>query len=627
MATISGVQGYWQVDLVVNENTITSSDIENNTSSANWELWIRRTYASDYPMYGTPSIVINISGKEAYRNSSKYYPISNITHNGVLLETGTVYGLEHNDDGTIKSNQISFSWTGSGFSPNNVSASGTYSTATIPRATKATDISVYVEDTATISLDYKSSTFTHDVLMEFGSLSYYIAYNGLLVPADSPYRRITAGVSSVTLNAVPGFYNQFTGKEATGKITITTYDSSASNANIIGTSEGKLTVKCSDKCMPSLSTTDVIDINPISVSASGDKTYLIAGKSTAKVSVNVDASGGTNDNNTTVTSIIINGIEAKNSFVEIPNVTGNVFEVEMSNSRGFTSTEYFGNGGKFISYFDPTFTGSVKRIEPTTGEVRMTFSGKYYKDIINIPNNRNNTLELTYVYRKKGSSDWVTPENPVISGWSETENGYEGTFVFPTNFDYRSQFEILVYYTDTFGARSNDPFVVVRGFPVFWWSSDTFNINGKLRVNNREVVPPEDKIKNTKTSGTTDAYSVDYINLLHAYSTEERVVGTWIDGKPLYEKTFKITSTITNNDALAHNIKNVSVIWVDNAFVQNYNSNKLSYTLPVTYYGTDLGKDELSMYADDTYIVFKVQTAWGEGWSKYVTLRYTKTTD
>ena len=626
MASISGVQGYWRVELKVTENTITEENIKNNDSSANWELWVYRTYASNYPIYGTPTIVITISGKEAHKES-KYYAIDSVTDAGKLVVSGTVTGLEHNDDGTIKNNQISFSWTGSGFSPNNVSASGTYSTATIPRATKATDISVYVEDTATISLDYKSSTFTHDVLMEFGSLSYYIAYNGLLVPADSPYRRITAGVSSVTLNAVPGFYNQFTGKEATGKITITTYDSSASNANIIGTSEGKLTVKCSDKCMPSLSTTDVVDINPISVSASGDERYLIAGKSTAKVSVNVDASGGTNDNNTTVTSITINGIEAKNSFVEIPNVTGNVFEVIMINSRGFTSTEYFGNGGRFISYFDPTFTGSVKRVEPTTGKVRITFSGKYYKDIINIPNNRNNTLELTYVYRKKGSSYWVTPENPVISGWSETENGYEGTFVFPTNFDYRSQFEILVYYTDTFGARSNDPFVVVRGFPVFWWSSDTFNINGKLRVNNREVVPPEDKIKNTKTSGTTDAYSVDYINLLHAYSTEERVVGTWIDGKPLYEKTFKITSNITNNDALAHNIKNVSIIWVDNAFVQNYNSNKLSYTLPITYYGTDLGKDELSMYADDTYIVFKVQTSWGEGWSKYVTLRYTKTTD
>lgn len=31
---------------------------------------------------------------------------------------------------------------------------------------------------------------------------------------------------------------------------------------------------------------------------------------------------------------------------------------------------------------------------------------------------------------------------------------------------------------------------------------------------------------------------IDLPNGLHNYSTEEQVVGTWIDGKPIYEKTF-----------------------------------------------------------------------------------------
>lgn len=33
--------------------------------------------------------------------------------------------------------------------------------------------------------------------------------------------------------------------------------------------------------------------------------------------------------------------------------------------------------------------------------------------------------------------------------------------------------------------------------------------------------------------------------LAHHYSTSEKVIGTWIDGKPLYEKTFNLTSGIT----------------------------------------------------------------------------------
>ena len=158
MATISGVQGYWQVDLIVNENAISDSNIASNTSSANWELWIRRTYASDFPMYGTPTINITISGKTAY-SGSPYFAIGSITANGVRLLNGTVNDLEHNDDGTIKNNVASFTWTGSGFSPNSVSGSGTYPTATIPRKTPAPNIEAYVEDYGSLILEPKSSGF------------------------------------------------------------------------------------------------------------------------------------------------------------------------------------------------------------------------------------------------------------------------------------------------------------------------------------------------------------------------------------------------------------------------------------------------------------------------------------
>ena len=33
---------------------------------------------------------------------------------------------------------------------------------------------------------------------------------------------------------------------------------------------------------------------------------------------------------------------------------------------------------------------------------------------------------------------------------------------------------------------------------------------------------------------------------MHEYSTDEQVVGTWIDGKTLYEKSFSVTSPVEN---------------------------------------------------------------------------------
>lgn len=50
---------------------------------------------------------------------------------------------------------------------------------------------------------------------------------------------------------------------------------------------------------------------------------------------------------------------------------------------------------------------------------------------------------------------------------------------------------------------------------------------------------------------------------LHHYSTTEHVIGTWIDGKPLYEKTCVFTLTQNNGKTVknySHNIANIETI-------------------------------------------------------------------
>ena len=45
------------------------------------------------------------------------------------------------------------------------------------------------------------------------------------------------------------------------------------------------------------------------------------------------------------------------------------------------------------------------------------------------------------------------------------------------------------------------------------------------------------QVVNTYSDSQEDTYSCDYENKLRTYSTEEKVVGTWVNGKPLYGKT------------------------------------------------------------------------------------------
>ena len=106
----------------------------------------------------------------------------------------------------------------------------------------------------------------------------------------------------------------------------------------------------------------------------------------------------------------------------------------------------------------------------------------------------------------------------------------------------------------------------------------------------------------------------------HEYSTEEHVVGKWIDGKVLYEKTVACTA----NGETSHNIQNIDLIVDLEARVVNL-STGVCIKIPAyntdSYYGYVVG----SRTNINVYIV-------GETWTPsatqpcYVTLKYTKTT-
>lgn len=117
------------------------------------------------------------------------------------------------------------------------------------------------------------------------------------------------------------------------------------------------------------------------------------------------------------------------------------------------------------------------------------------------------------------------------------------------------------------------------------------------------------------------------------YSTEETIIGTWIDGKPLYQKVMEFTTSIGANYTtdIAHNISDVDLIFVKNAFLVNNNSSDSyygwSFPLPVGLYKSNTDEDKLGVVASRYGVRFYVETSWGTAWTKYVILNYTKSTD
>lgn len=113
-------------------------------------------------------------------------------------------------------------------------------------------------------------------------------------------------------------------------------------------------------------------------------------------------------------------------------------------------------------------------------------------------------------------------------------------------------------------------------------------------------------------------------NASHNYSTDEQVVGTWVDGKILYEKTVVIESSSLSSgeNTLLHNISNVDYICgVDGIVFKNGNG-----STPITTKHLD------SIWSCSIYNLSRTSFVFyiGSSLSQYVTkvyihFRYTKT--
>lgn len=66
--------------------------------------------------------------------------------------------------------------------------------------------------------------------------------------------------------------------------------------------------------------------------------------------------------------------------------------------------------------------------------------------------------------------------------------------------------------------------------------------------------------RTTRPTNTSVLYCIKAVAAGDVYSTEERVVGTWIDGKPLYQKTLFIDNPTTDWSLQSYGISNLSKV-------------------------------------------------------------------
>ena len=156
------------------------------------------------------------------------------------------------------------------------------------------------------------------------------------------------------------------------------------------------------------------------------------------------------------------------------------------------------------------------------------------------------------------------------------------------------------------------------------------NENDDNTTNNSNAIGTLSSLNTTNKDNLVGAINEVYKN--NIFSSNETIIGKWIDGKPLYRKTITFTSTINANTttSIAHNITNVKNIFIDfSASFMEANigsSDYVSYNFPSIGYDGNI-TDKVYCYVNLTNIIFYANGAWGNIWTKHITLKYTKTTD
>lgn len=425
----------WQ-DPATNKSNITLHHYAQSTSSIVGAHNLNGNAVSQLKVNG--SNVINRTQNMDFRNCK-------------LVDLGTwTDEVEHNSEGKLTLSLSGlFDMKGSSSSVTGGSVNATWTLPTIARKSSVSATNATIGGTSTITINKQSSSFTHTLTYSFGSLSGTIATK--------------TSASSVNFTVPTSFYAQIpNSKNGTCTITCTTFSGDTN----VGSTTTTFTASCNEAaCKPHVSAT-VVDTNSNTTTLTGDSSKLVRYKSTARVTISATAK-----NSASITSRSIEGTSVS-SYLDIPNISKNSFSVSATDSRGYSTT--ITKTATMINYVQLTCNASFKRANQTSSVVNLTYSGNYFNGSFGATSN---TLTMSWKYREKGSSTWISGGalNPTKSG-----NMYSGSIQCGTNFDYEKSYEFQIDFADKIDSLNTGAITLPKGQGSFEIYDKAIKANGEV---------------------------------------------------------------------------------------------------------------------------------------------------
>ena len=459
----------WNATVTVNYTTSYNASTNQTTvalGDVSWAYFGRAGWGTSASSTITITAADNTSSTGS---TSATTPANSSTHGGVKTFTGTPspnsITVTHSNATGAKSVNIGISSkifvnpTGGGSQQYTIKGDGstTAASGTYAPASSVTCSTADIGSAPTIQISRNSTSFTHTLTYEFGSLSGTIATK-------------TSDTTITSWKFPTSFYAQIpNAKNGTGTITCNTY----SGDTLLGTKTCSFTATTNESlCKPTLSP-KVEDSNTAAVALTGDANTFIRYISDAAIT-----SGAAARNSATLKSIKVTcGSQSiTTSTGTIQKVDSGTFTFTATDSRGYSTTQTIEK--TLINYINPTCNLNISN--PTTdGNLSFTITGNYFNSSFGAVNN---TLSVYYKY-KAGSGNYS--DNIEVTNITLNNNTYTATINL-TGLDYKETYTFQAFTIDKIKSV-NSAEKVIKTTPVFSWSNDDFEFNVPVKFSGKTL--------------------------------------------------------------------------------------------------------------------------------------------
>ena len=375
--------------------SLSSQSVENNQSTLSWSI----TGA------GSASGWVMTGGFKAVINGTTVYSTSTDTriqlYNGTSVASGTTK-ITHNADGT-KSFSLSIE-AGVYTYAVSVTASGTHTLDTIPRASTVSATNANMGSASTITITRASSSFTHTLTYSFGSTT------GTIVSKTTSTS--VSWTPALTLaNQIP---NAVSG---TCTITCDTYNGSTK----IGSKTCTLTLTVPTSVKPTMTS-----VTATRVDGDVPAAWAIYVQNKSKATVKINGAAGAYGSTISSYSISGGGYSSTASSFTTGFLTSSgtiTFTAKVTDSRGRVSDAKTVRIS-VIAYSAPSFTSYLSQRATSAGVVND--DGTYIRGLISYSYascSGKNTVTCATYYKKSSASSWTNANKRFSSGTAFTFGG------------------------------------------------------------------------------------------------------------------------------------------------------------------------------------------------------------